>query len=292
MDLRQLEYAVAIADHGSFTKAARAVHVSQPSLSHGIRALETELGVELFKRMGRSSTPTAAGREVVESARQVLRDVADLSTAVAAVSGLRTGTLDLVALPTLAVDPLARLVGLFRTAHPGITVRVHEPDDPAALERMVRSGQAELGLCDLTTGGTGLTRVELFRQEIGVVLPPGAAVAEGPVTARALAELPLVVTPVGTSIRRLLDRALAREGREPTIAVEVASREAIVPLVLAGAGAALLPMSLAEEAGRRGAQVRTLQPKLGRRVGILHRGAHLSPAATAFLELARHQHRR
>ena len=287
MDLRQLEYAIAVADHGSFTGAARAVHVSQPSLSHGIRTLERELGVELFTRLGRSSEPTVAGRAVIEGARQVVRDMAELTSTVAAVTELRTGTLDLVALPTLAVDPVARLVGLFRTQHPGITVRVHEPDDPVDLERMVRSGRAEIGVCDLTTGGTGLTRVELFRQEIVVVLPPTTELPDGPVTMRVLAGLPLVASPIGTSIRRVLDHALARDGRTAHIAVEMSSREAIVPLVLAGAGAALLPRPLAEEAARRGAQVRTLQPKLGRRIGLLHRGTHLSPAAQAFVDLAR-----
>ena len=286
MDLRQLEYVVAVAEHGSFTSAARAVHVSQPSLSTGVRALETELGVELFTRLGRSSEPTIAGKEVVECARQVLRDMAELTSVVAAVTELRTGTLDLVALPTLAVDPVARLVGLFRSQHPGIMIRVHEPEDAADLERAVRSGRAEVGVCDITTGGAGLTRIELFRQEIVVVLPPGSDLPEGPVTPRVLAGLPLVVTPVGTSIRRVLDRALEREGRAPTIAVEMASREAVVHLVLAGAGAALLPRSLADEAARRGAGLRALQPGLGRRVGLLHRGTHLSPAARGFIDLA------
>ena len=88
MDLRQLEYVVAVDEHGSFTKAARAMHVSQPSLSHGIRSLETELGVELFSRLGRAVAATAAGREVIDAARQVVRGVADLAVAAALVSSL------------------------------------------------------------------------------------------------------------------------------------------------------------------------------------------------------------
>src|SRR6476469_5549333 len=106
MDLRQLEYVVAVVEHGGFTKAAAALHVAQPSLSQGVRGLERELGVELFERVGRSVAIDAAGR--------VLRDAAELRTASAAVTGLVTGRLDIVALPTLAVDPLARLIGEFR----------------------------------------------------------------------------------------------------------------------------------------------------------------------------------
>jgi DNA-binding transcriptional LysR family regulator len=122
---------------------------------------------------------TAAGRQVIDAARLVLRDMADVATAAAAVTTLTVGTLDLVALPTLAVDPLATLIGRFRTDHPGITVRVHEPEHAADVESSVRSGQAELGLTDITTGGTGLARIELFRQEIVAVSPPGLDVDEG-----------------------------------------------------------------------------------------------------------------
>jgi DNA-binding transcriptional LysR family regulator len=286
MDLRQLEYLIAVDEHGSFTKAARAAHVSQPSLSTGIRGLETELGVVLFTRVGRTVVPTAACRQVVDSARQVLRDVADLSAAVAAVTSLTVGTLDLVALPTLAVDPLATLIGSFRLEYPGVTVRVHEPEDAGDVERSVRSGLAELGLTDITTGGSGLQRIELYRQEIVVVQPPDSVVEETPMTPGQLAQLPLIVTPEGTSTRRMLDRMLDRHGLRPNVAVEINHREAIVPLVLAGAGSALLPMRLAREAATKGAMVRTLRPTLSRRIGLLHRPTQLSPAAQAMIALA------
>jgi LysR family carnitine catabolism transcriptional activator len=286
MDLRQLEYLIAIDDHGSFTMAARAMHVSQPSLSHGIRTLEIELGVELFSRLGRTVAATAAGREVITAARLVVRDVADLTVAAAAVRSLASGTLDVVALPTLAVDPLASLIGRFRSAHPGIVVRVHEPEDAGDVERSVRSGRAELGLTDITTGGSGLSRIELFRQEIVVVQPPDSPAGEDSMSSVSLARLPLIVTPVGTSTRRLLDRMLARDGLEPNVAVEINHREAIVPLVLAGAGSALLPIRLAQEAAARGAVVRPLRPTLSRRIGLLHRSARLSPAAQVMIALA------
>lgn len=286
MDLRQLQYVVAIADHGTFTRAAAAVHVSQPSLSHGVRTLEAELGVELFLRLGRTVEVTAAGRQVIEGARRVVRDMADLAAAAAAVTALETGTLDLVTLPTLASDPLAGLIGRFRTQHPGISIHVHEPEDADGVEAGVRSGRAELGLTDITTGGAGLRRVRLFRQEIVAVSPPGSD-ADGPLTPHALAALPLVVTPPGTSTRRLLDRTLARGRLTPNIAVEINHREAIIPLVLAGAGTSLLPASVAEQAAILGAVVRSLRPALNREVGLLHRQAPLSPAAAAMLILAR-----
>ena len=196
MELRQLEYVVAVSDHGTFTRAAAAVHVSQPSLSHGVRTLENELGVELFLRLGRTIEVTSAGRQVIDAARRVVRNMADLAAAAAAVTALETGTLHLVCLPTLAADPLAELIGRFRTNHPGIAVHVHEPEDPTSVENFVRSGQAELGLTDITTGGHGLQRIDLFRQQIVAASPPGS-LHDSPLTPQALAALPLIVTPPG-----------------------------------------------------------------------------------------------
>jgi LysR family transcriptional regulator, carnitine catabolism transcriptional activator len=286
MDLRQLEYVVAVVEHGGFTRAAAALHVSQPSLSQGVQSLERELGVQLFDRLGRSVTLTAAGEAVVDGARRVLRDATELRTASAAVAGVVTGRLDVVALPTLAVDPLARLIGAFRAAHPGVTVQVTEPEDAASVERQVLSGRAELGFADLTTGGRDLVRVELFRQPVVAVSPPGTEADEPTLTPAALAKLPLLATPPGTSTRRLLDQVIARSGAAANVVVETSHRESLVPLALAGAGTTLVPASMAADAERRGAVVRPLRPPVTRRVGIVHRRGPRTPAAAAMLALA------
>jgi DNA-binding transcriptional LysR family regulator len=287
MELRQLEYIVAVADYGGFTRAAATVHVSQPSLSHGVRALETELGVQLFGRVGRNVRMTSAGETVVDAARMVLRDVANVRATAAALGSVEVGRLEIVALPTLAVEPLAGLLGRYRSLHPGVTVRITEPEDAADVQQQVLSGRAELGLTDLRGGGAGLTRVELFRQEILAVCPPGTVLPAGPLAPAALAAMPLIAAPIGTSTRRLLDETLARVGSSPNIVLEIEQREAILPLVLAGAGASLLPATLAREAAERGAVIRALRPALTRRIGLLHRPGRMSPAAAAMLQLAR-----
>jgi LysR family transcriptional regulator, carnitine catabolism transcriptional activator len=119
------------------------------------------------------------------------------------------------------------------------------------------------------------------------VLPPGTEPdATRPLRPRELARTPLVVSPPGTSTRLLLEQALAAVGVTPQIAVQTSAREATIPLVLAGAGAALLPAPLAHEAHRRGAVVRAANPKIIRPIGLVYRAAVLSPAARAFLALA------
>jgi LysR family transcriptional regulator, carnitine catabolism transcriptional activator len=290
MDLRQLEYFLAAVDHGGFTRGAAAVHVAQPTLSQSIGHLEHELGLELFIRTGRSVRLTAAGESVAERARRVQREVADLSALAADLTGLQVGRLDIVALATLAVDPLATLIGQMRTSHPGITIRVHEPEDAAAIDQWITSGRAALGLTDLTTGGRGLTRVELFRQEVVAVCPPNHQAGDA-MTPTELAGMPLIASPVGTSTRRLLDQVLARAGSAPNIVVETDQRDAIVPLVLAGAGITLLPTELALDAHQRGARIVQLRPVVSRRIGILHRPAPPSPAAAAMINLAMHHMR-
>jgi DNA-binding transcriptional LysR family regulator len=288
MELRQVEYVLAVVDHGSFTRAAAAVHVRQPSLSDGIRRLEAELDVRLFHRLGRSVGLTDAGRAFVGPARQLARDRDAVLAAVAAVRGLDAGSLDFVALSTLAADLLGPLVGRFRDAHPGIEVRIAAPDDLAAVDAMVLDGRCELGLTELPPRREELVSIELERQEIVAVCPPGTRLsAPGRMPVAGLRELPLVMTPRGLSIRDLVDRALASAGVEPVVAVETSQREAIAPLVLGGAGTSFLPAGLAAPLAEQGAVVARLVPTLTRTVGLVHRPAPLTPAARSFVELAR-----
>jgi DNA-binding transcriptional LysR family regulator len=284
MDLRRLRIFLAVVDHGGFTKAADALFVSQPSVSQAIRELETELATPLFHRVGRGVVLTAAGEALVGPARQVLRDVDVGTAAVAAVTGLVAGRLDLCALPTLAVDPLAPLVGAFRAAHPGVTLALADPADSAELEQMVTTGACELGL---TVDPEGPFRVHaLGAQDLLAVFPPGTTVPAGAVPVTRLAASPLVTSPVGTSTRAVLDDACATAGVTPLIVVETEQREAILPLVLAGAGAAILARPLADTAARLGAAVAPLRPRVTRTVSVIHREGPLSPAAAAFLAVA------
>ncbi|MGI9033859.1 MAG: LysR family transcriptional regulator [Acidimicrobiales bacterium] len=286
MEVRQLEYVVGVVERGGFTRAARDLHVSQPALSQGVRTLEAELGVELFHRMGRRVELTAAGRALLGPARQVLRDTLTVRAAVAAVRGVVAGSLDLVALATLAVDPVARLVGTFRAAYPGVAVRVASPEEAADVAELVGEGAAELGLAELPVTGS-LCAHELLVQEIVAVCPPGTVLPRGRrLRLQRLAGMPLVTTPPGTSTRRLVDEAFACAGLSANVAVETAHRDAVVALVLAGAGAAFVPESTARAAEAAGAAVAAIDPPVRRSIGVVHRRGPLSPAAKAFIDLA------
>lgn len=287
MDERKLRYFLAVVEEGTGTRAAARLHVAQPSLSQAIRAFEAELGVKLFDRVGRNMRLSSAGEALVGPARQVLRTIDEARNAVTGVKELQSGTVELAALATLAADPMAKLIGHYRELYPQVTVHVLEPDSAEGVSSMVRRGECELGAAHLPLPTDHLISHPLGEQELLFVLPPHAAPAhDRPLRAQDLAQTPLVVAPPGTSTRMLLEQALAAFGVTPLIAVQTAAREAVVPLVLAGAGAALLPAPLAHEAARRGAIIRGAHPAITRPIGLIHRDGPLSPAAQAFLKLA------
>jgi DNA-binding transcriptional LysR family regulator len=253
-----------------------------------VQRLERELETTLFERGGRTVRLTVAGEALLGPARQLLRDRDAALDAVAAVRELRSGALDLVALPTLVAEPLASLIGRFRSAHPGVSIHISDPEDDAALARRVATGQSELGLTELPPRDDALVTIRLEEQEIVAVCPPGTALARaGRLAVAELTRLPFITTPPGTSTRDLLDRALASARVQPVIAVETSQREAIGPLVLDGAGVGFLPRASADQLASRGAVIARLSPPLSRVIGLVHRAVPLSPAARAFVEMAR-----
>ena len=284
MDLRKLSYFLAVAEHGGFTRASEAAFASQPALSLAVKKLEQELGVQLFHRIGHDVRLTPAGAALVGPARQIQRDVETARAAVADIAGLRAGSLSLCSLPTLAANPLAELVGRFRTRHPGIVVDLAAPETSDDLLVLLRSGGAEIGLTESISLPAELVANDLLTQELLIILPPGTARRQPRIAMRELADIPFIAAPTGTSTRRLLDEAFDAAGVTPRIAVVTAQRDAILPLVLAGAGAALVPESLAQEAVRSGATLARPDPAITRHVVLAHRRGPLAPAAQRFLD--------
>ncbi len=288
MELRQLAYFLAVADHGSFSAAADELPVTQPALSLSVRRLERELGTELFLRLGRQVALTPAGTALAGPARQALWDAEAARSAVARVRGLETGRLSLASLPTLAPDPLGSLVGTFCAHHPGVRVELAAPEDSEDLVALLTGGRCELAVGEALGQGhlPGLVEHPLGRQRLVVLLPPGEEPPEGPYLLDRLAGRSVVATPPGTSSRRLLDEALAEANVTASVAVVTAQRDAVVPLVAAGAGAALVPEALAPWAGALGAAVADPDPPVTRVTVLLHRLGPLTPAAERFERLA------
>ena len=124
MDARQLAYFLAVVEHLNFGRAAEQLHIAQPSLSQAIGTLEREVGVPLFHRVGRGIVLSDAGAQLIEPARQVLRDLESAKAAVQSTQGLQRGRVELVSMPSPGIEPLTTMVRDFGVAHRAMSVSV------------------------------------------------------------------------------------------------------------------------------------------------------------------------
>lgn len=293
MDIAQLEAVAAVDDHGSFSAAAAALHLTQPALSRRIATLERELGLLVFERVGRGVHLTAAGEAVAESARRILVERRRARAEVDAIAGLSHGRIDIAGLPSMLATHLVPVIGAFREAHPRVEMTLSGAVDTADLVDRVASVRCDVGIADVPLHHRGLRTVPLGEQELMAVFPPGTRlVAAGPgelpeVTVTDLRTRPLIVLPEATSTRTLVDELFAGSDDAPAVAITTDLRDLLVPLVLTGAGVALVPDRVADQAARQGAVVARVRPRIRRGIGLVLRDGPASPAAAAFVELAR-----
>jgi DNA-binding transcriptional LysR family regulator len=248
MELRQLEYFVAVAEEGGFTRAAERVHISQPGVSAQVRQLERELGAPLFDRSGRAAGLTPAGRAALGPARTALASIDAVRTAVDEVNGLVRGELTVGMVTACTVTPLFEALAAFHRAHPGIGISLLE-DNSDRLVEQVRAGTADLALI----GAAGdppddLGSFTVVRERLVAAVPAGHPLLEAPVTLAAVGAHPVVCLPEGTGIRAVFDRARAARGVEPAIALQAAAPGAVMDLARRGLGVAVLSESMIAEA--------------------------------------------
>jgi DNA-binding transcriptional LysR family regulator len=288
VQLHQVEYFLAVVDHGGINAAATTLELAQPTLSQAIRELERELGVELFHRIGRGMVLTSAGHAFVGPARRLVRNVVAAEGALPDAAGQLRGRLDIHAQPSLAADPVARLVGEFRRQHPKVFIRIGNVRDEETATTLIRDGHSELLFCQLPMPRLdGLEVIELGVQEYAMVFPPGTELPpDDPLPLSALPDIPQVVVPRGGAYLGQFERALAEAGRARRPAAVVQHREARLPFVLAGVGCTFMERSAAEAAAARGVVVRMTDVKVSPRYGLAYDASALSPAGRAFVELA------
>lgn len=288
MNFDQIGYFLAVVDHKGINAAASALNVPQPTISGSIRALERDLGVLLFHRIGRGIVLSSAGHSLVGSARRLLRDVVTAEGSLVDAAGRPRGRLDIATMAPLAVDPVARLVGAFRRQFPAVAVRITNIRHEADSAGLVRDGHCEIAISLLPVPDKDLVVRKLGEQEYWLVLPPGATLPSAyPLPLSALPDIPHVIVPKDSSQAvGEIEAAIATAGRSITPAVVIDHREARLPLVMAGVGATFLPRSMAKAAAARGATVRAVEPKISRPFGLIFSDTSLSPAGRAFVHLA------
>jgi DNA-binding transcriptional LysR family regulator len=290
VDVRQLRYFLAVVDHGGFSRAAEHLLIAQPSLSQTIKALEQDLGVPLFHRAGRKSVLSEAGRELVGPARLVVRDLDAARAAVDELKGVRSGRLDISAMPSPGVEPLTSMIAAFSQSHPAVTINVEAAFTADDVVESIRSGSSEIGVLgsEQPVRAVGVEVMQLERQPLVLIMTSeaGDLGEDGIVRRSDLAGQRVIVSQRGSFMRRIVDDILA-EGVPLEIAVEVAHRTSILPLVLAGVGHAILPSSWSPLARHSGLRVARIEPAAVLHVAVVSRESDLTPSARAFLGVAR-----
>lgn len=281
MNLRQLRYVVATADHGTMTSAAQALYVAQPALSRAVRELERELGAELFARSGRGVVLTSVGEQVVRHARIALGAV-DAIEAVTRGSG-RGSELRIAATATLEPELTGRLLPRFARDQPAVRVRVVRCEGREAVGAAVRAGRADLAVTDLPVPGD-LAAHPLEQREVVLVSAPALKLRD-PVPLAALDGLRLIMPTRGTARRAELDAMLARIGAKAVVAVESDERTSWPGWVRAGRGSLLWYRNQIEDTD--GLVVRSLIPPITRTIGLVHAHRTLTPVAREFLAYAK-----
>jgi DNA-binding transcriptional LysR family regulator len=268
--IHQLEYFVAVADEGQFTRAAARLHVAQPSVSAQVRQLELTLGTSLFHRGSGPVTLTDAGEALLPIARRVLTDVIELVNEVAEVEGLRRGHVGIGATPSLSATLLPVVLGRFHTSHPGVSIAVSEQGSTHLLKGLA-SGELDLALAVLPVHEQGIERTVLAIEELVVAISDDHPLASRQrIGISDLADIPMVMFRDGYDLRTTTLAAFGEAGLAPRIAVEGGEMGSVISLAAEGLGAAIIPSIVAITDSRLHI-LRLDRPSLTREIALVSR---------------------
>ena len=248
MELRHLRYFVAVAEELHFTRAAERLHIAQPPLSQQIRALEGELGVQLFERTRRSVVLTDAGHALLAKARELLAATQALPQELQRIARGETGLLRIGFSSTLPLTKVLRdVVAEHRRTHPDVALNLREMHSAMQFESL-RRGELDVGLVRYNEHAPEGIRLTLLRRDpLRLVVPSTHRFAKRrSVRIADCRDEAFIGFPgdAGTGTGPLLKRLCAQEGFEPRIAQEAREATTQIGLVAAGLGIAVLPAPL------------------------------------------------
>jgi DNA-binding transcriptional LysR family regulator len=287
ISFRQLRAAMAVADQGSFTRAADSLHLTQSACSGLVRDLETGLGVRLFDRTTRRVAMTSAGREFIAAARQSIADLDDAVGDVQALAARRRGRVTVAAPPLLAATVLPAVIRDFGSDNAAIQIVLQDVATDQIVSR-VRDGSADLGVGTFDPAEDGVSLSVLTTDRLRLFCPPDHPLAKRKtVSWGALRGEALIGLTRASDVRRLTEQALAAAGLPVRPSFEVTQMATAVAMVDAGAGLAALPAyALSYTKLFRVVSRQLSKPDVTRDISLLTaKERSLSPAAAAFTEI-------
>ncbi len=288
MELRHLHYFLKIAETSSFTQAASALRVTQPTLSHQIKQLEQEIGTPLFDRVGRSIQITEAGRLFRSHAQRALRELESGLASVTELDGLIHGQLRIGVFRSFGNSLLPAVLAEFYRAHPQVSISIQQMS-LADMELALVNGDIDFAITTyLPATSERMFSEELFTEPL--VLAVGQQhelYGQGPVRLEALKDMPLILRAAGTPSRNLIESCFAARGMKPRVVMEMGNGEATLATIRCSTLATICAGRALE--GVPGlATVRIEAPELQRSGAILwHKDRHRSTAAVILAQMAK-----
>lgn len=277
MELRHLRYFEAVARHGHVSRAARELHIAQPSLSKQLRGLEAELAVALFDRVGRGIELTDAGRMLLPYARRILAEVDLAREALGQLGDASQGRVAIGAPPTVGTHLLPAALADFNAIYPGIDLELHEAGAGRLLEYLAE-GTVHLAVVSVPV--PGVARADLFTEDLVVAVATEHALGgQEAVLAGDLAGEAFILFPPGYELRERTLQLCQAAGFEPRIVLDGAEMDTVLRCAAVGLGIAIVPrLALDGTEGLVGLRLRDIA--LTRTLGLVwHPERQLPPAA-------------
>jgi len=282
-----MRYLVAIEEYGSMSAASSVLAVSESAISQAIGKLEKELDVSLFVRDARPIHFTAAGVQVVASARRIVNRVDQLE-GMSSTRKQEGSRLVFIVEPALAANPTGWMMCELRRRYPNLRIRLRSVEDSVDVGKNLREGVAQFAIVYSVRPHPDIATCTLGRHSLCVVFPPGAKVCDAEhIALRDLAGIRMVATRRGSDQREFVDDALAAAGVSTRLVVSTNNRAQLLPLVLRGVGATIIPDGRAFEAAARGAIIRRIIPDLGRSYQLVWVRDGVTPEMRTVIELAK-----
>ena len=293
MELRQLQYLVAVVEEGSFTKAAARLHVAQPWVSAQVRQLEKQLGQRLIDRTSAGARPTEIGRAVLPHARAALDQVAAVGHVVEQLTGLLAGHVRVGSVPSVASPDadLPCLLAGFSRQHPAVEITLTEAASDRLLEALM-AGELDLALISESSTPPVTIATHTVAEEplVAAVSPTDPLAGRRTISLKELAAQRLISLAPGSGLRRRLDDACAAAGLTPQIAFEASDPQRLVQLAALGLGVAILTQAAAHKHPADVQPIAIVRPALHARLQLAWRAEQpASPAASALIAYARDQ---
>jgi DNA-binding transcriptional LysR family regulator len=283
MDIAALQAFLAVAETGSFSRAAERIFLTQPAISKRIAALETSLDTRLFDRIGRTVQLTPAGQALLTRSRAILRELDDVKRSISNLAGVITGELSLATSHHIGLHRLPGPLKQFHDSYPGVRLDLRFMDSEKAC-RAVAQGEIELAIVTLPpTVNAPLQTMEIWNDPLDIVVSHTHPLAgRTPTSAKVLLDYPAILPGPGTYTREIILKALGPWRDQISVGMATNYLEVLKMLASIGLGWSALPRTMIDESL---AVVQIKKMKLERHLGIVtHAARTLSNAAQAMID--------